>query len=118
LMLPCHCLFCYFKLNMSIILMLPFYQLMSPFYAQVAMFLHVILQGSVIATDGTPISSNQLCLLFEVFLVNQLCLVYFLFFILSTNVSVKKNRLLTCIHLCNFIIYNRSFCYNRNCKFM
>ncbi|KAL5656629.1 hypothetical protein ACJX0J_035948 [Zea mays] len=30
----------------------------SPFYAQVAMFLHVqILQGSIIATDGTPISS-------------------------------------------------------------
>ncbi|KAL5682128.1 hypothetical protein ACJX0J_008513 [Zea mays] len=28
------------------------------------------------------------CLLFEVFLVNQLCLVYFLFFLLSMNVSV------------------------------
>ncbi|KAL5681108.1 hypothetical protein ACJX0J_007493, partial [Zea mays] len=45
-----------------IILMLPFYQLMDekiPFYAQVAMFLHVILQGSVIATDGTPISSGH-----------------------------------------------------------
>ncbi|KAL5673999.1 hypothetical protein ACJX0J_018305 [Zea mays] len=32
----------------------------SPFYAQVAMFLHVqILQGSIIATDGTPISSGH-----------------------------------------------------------
>ncbi|KAL5664521.1 hypothetical protein ACJX0J_024629, partial [Zea mays] len=30
------------------------------FYAQVAMFLHVqILQGSIIATDGTPISSGH-----------------------------------------------------------
>ncbi|KAL5666312.1 hypothetical protein ACJX0J_026420, partial [Zea mays] len=62
-----------------IILMLPFYQLMcayefiyestdvecSPFYAQVAMFLHVqILQGSIIATDGTPISSGHYVLTF------------------------------------------------------